>query len=233
MGGPDIKAHKFFRYWFVGCFPRVVKNCILFLDTNQISTNPHKAPVNLKIQEKKAVNRMSYISPISQSTPETKLIEMSIIQYVEKSQLKILENTPKPVPKKLMSLDIKSTHQLEKILNSIEQKTNHMILNTDENSNSERNTINCTEGPISKERYIESILIEDNFTVSYDSDLITESQTSLNMSKFRALQNQTNERGFGALSNTDDNEMQTQEDDNIIIEYGLDNHCSNMTQNFW
>ena len=58
-------------------------------------------------------------------------------------------------------------------------------------------------------------------------------QTSLNMSKFRALQNQTNERGFGALSNTDDSEMQNQEDDNIIIEYGLDRHCSNMTQNFW
>ena len=52
------------------------------------------------------------------------------------------------------------------------------------------------------------------------------------MSKFRALQNQTNERGFGALSNTDYSEMQNQEDDNIIIEYGLESHCSNMKKNF-
>ena len=81
--------------------------------------------------------------------------------------------------------------------------------------------------------YIEGILIENNFTVTCGSDLITESQTSLNMSKLRrSQQNQTNERGFGALSNTDDSEMQNQEDGNIIIEYGLDSHCSNMTENF-
>lgn len=72
-----------------------------------------------------------------------------------------------------------------------------------------------------RERYRGGILLEENFTITYDSDLITESQTSINMSKL-APQTQTND---------DDSEIQNQEDDNIItIEYGLDSYRSNTTQ---
>lgn len=113
----------------------LLKTIELNMNPNKISTIPYKAPIlNLKIQEKKATNKISFISPISRSTPETKLIEMPIIQYAEKSELKpkcnfskFLENTPKPVPRKLMSLDTKPTHQLEEILNDIEEKSNHNI----------------------------------------------------------------------------------------------------------
>ena len=188
-------------------------------------------------QENNILNKKSLMSPISQSSPYTNNNE--IIQQRNISEL--LENTPKvfttdttpssikrnnqqnntskinikcntsqqstatPIqaPQQLMSLITKPSRQLEDLLK-----------NTHEKSESTSDTILNKAG---KGRYRGGVVIEENFTVTYDSDLITESQTSINMSKLRAINNYSNERGFAGLSNIEDSETQNQEEEKISV----------------